>query len=215
MLGKLLWNSHCVVNIAWHATPLTTWRTKRSKIWIFLFILFLIYLCLTSSLIKKEKRTGVKTEQWKILTWPHKNKGNKISRISWMRHFPVNSFLTKPFNWSALKLWRAVVLQEVLSKKNVFFAWISFYFMKNDKILPEILFFFLIFVRTHPKLCKGLGMAEFQGKYARRSKNLQEVTGRTSSPAWNLWNLLHIAPLRRPLSGDLTVQNLNDDIASM
>ena len=40
MLGKLLkslWNSHCVVNIAWHGTPLTTWRTKRSKIWIFSF----------------------------------------------------------------------------------------------------------------------------------------------------------------------------------
>lgn len=55
MLGKLLkslWNSHCVVNIAWHATPLTTWRTRRSKIWIFLFILFPIYLCPVSSLIK-------------------------------------------------------------------------------------------------------------------------------------------------------------------
>ena len=55
MLGKLLqslWNSHCVVNIAWHATSLTTWRTKRSKIWIFLFILFPIYLCPTSSLIE-------------------------------------------------------------------------------------------------------------------------------------------------------------------
>ena len=76
MLGKLLWNSHRVVNIAWHAAPLTTWRTKRSKVWIFLFILFPIYLCPTSSLIKK-KRTGVKTEQLKILTWPHKNKGNK------------------------------------------------------------------------------------------------------------------------------------------
>ena len=36
-----------------------------------------------------------------------------------------------------------------------------------------------------------------------QSKNLQEVTGRTSSPAWNLWNLLYIAPLRRLLSGIL------------
>ena len=52
-------------------------------------------------------------------------------------------------------------------------------------------------------------------KFKVPSKNLQEVSGRTSSPAWNLWNLSHIAPLRRPLSGDLTVQNLNDDIASM
>ena len=34
-----------------------------------------------------------------------------------------------------------------------------------------------------------------------RSKNLQQVAGRTSSPAWNLWNLLYIVPLRRPLSG--------------
>ena len=38
------------------------------------------------------------------------------------------------------------------------------------------------------------------------SKNLQEVTGRTSSPAWNLWNLLYIAPLRRLLSGILQLK---------
>ena len=90
MLGRLLlrlWNSHCVVKIAWHATPLTTWRTKRSKIRIFLFSLFPIYLCPTSSLIKK--RTGVKTERTRV---------TKISRISWMLHLPVNWFL----QWRAI-----------------------------------------------------------------------------------------------------------------
>ena len=60
-----------------------------------------------------------------------------------MRHFPVNSFLTKPFNWSALKLWRAVVLQEVLSKKNVFCAWICFLFHEKwQNIARNIVFFF-------------------------------------------------------------------------
>ena len=63
------------------------WRTKRSKIWIFLFILFPIYLCPTNSLIKK-KGTGVKTEQLKVLTWPHKNKGNKT----------LADFLNAPFS---------------------------------------------------------------------------------------------------------------------
>ena len=38
----------------------------------------------------------------------------------------------------------------------------AFYFMKNDKILPEILVFFLIFLRTHPKLCKGLVWQNFK-----------------------------------------------------
>ena len=50
-------NSHCVVNIAWHATPVTIWRTKRSKIWIWIFILSPIYLWPTSSLTKKRVRS--------------------------------------------------------------------------------------------------------------------------------------------------------------
>ena len=90
-----LWNSHCLVNIAWHATPLTTRRTKRSKLWIFLFILFPIYLFPTSSLIKKKKRTGVKTEQLKYLSDLTRTRVTKISRISWVRHFPVNWFFNR------------------------------------------------------------------------------------------------------------------------
>ena len=34
--------------------------------------------------------------------------------------------------------------------------------MKNDKIFPEILFFFLIFLRTHPELCKGFVWQNFK-----------------------------------------------------
>ena len=94
MLSKFLqslWNSPCVVNIAWHATPLTTWRTKRSKIWIFLFILFPIYLCPFSSLIKKEQE--LKQNNWKYLRDLTRTRATKISLISWMRHFPVNWFV--------------------------------------------------------------------------------------------------------------------------
>lgn len=94
MLGKLLkslWNSHCVVNNAWHATPLTTWRTRRSKIWIFLFILFPIYLCPVSSLIKI-KGVGLKQNNWKYLRDLTRTRVTKISRISWIRHLLVNCF---------------------------------------------------------------------------------------------------------------------------
>ena len=83
--------------MAWHATPLATWRAKRSKIWIFLILnlsFFPIYLYPNTSLIKK-KRTGVKRQSnWKYLrdfTW---TRVTKISRISWMRHLPVNWFFT-------------------------------------------------------------------------------------------------------------------------
>ena len=83
--------------MAWHATPLATWRAKRSKIWIFLTLnlsFFPIYLYPNTSLIKK-KRTGVKRQSnWKYLrdfTW---TRVTKISRISWMRHLPVNWFFT-------------------------------------------------------------------------------------------------------------------------
>ena len=38
----------------------------------------------------------------------------------------------------------------------------AFYFMKNDKILPEILGFFLLFLLTHPKLCKGFVWQNFK-----------------------------------------------------
>ena len=94
MLGKLLyglWKSY-VVNIAWHPTPLTTWRTKRSKIWIFLFILFAIYLCPTSSLIKK--RQELKRNNWKYLRDLTRTRVTKISRISCMRHFQLIGFFT-------------------------------------------------------------------------------------------------------------------------
>ena len=77
----------------WHATPLTTWRTKGSKIWIFLFILFPIYLCPTSSLIKK-KGQELKQNNWKYLRDLTRTRVTKISRISWVRHFPVNWFFT-------------------------------------------------------------------------------------------------------------------------
>ena len=68
------------------------WRTKRSKIWIFLFILFPIYLCSTSSLIKKGQ------ELKKYLRDLTRTRVTKISRISWMLHLPVNWFL----QWRAI-----------------------------------------------------------------------------------------------------------------
>ena len=74
MLGKLLRNSHCVVNIGWHATPLTTWRKTKQSL-NFPFYPF-SHLFIPNQFFDK-KRTGVKTEQLKILTWPHRNKGNK------------------------------------------------------------------------------------------------------------------------------------------
>ena len=78
------------VNIAWHETPLTTWRTKRSKIRIFLFILFPICFCPTISLIKKGQE--LKQNNWKYLRDLTRTKVTKISRISWRRHLPVNCF---------------------------------------------------------------------------------------------------------------------------
>ena len=89
MLGK--WNSHCVVNIAWHVTPLTTWRTRRNKIWIFLFILFPIYLCPVSYLIKM-KGQGLKQNSWKYLRGLTRTRVTKVSRISWIRYLLVNCF---------------------------------------------------------------------------------------------------------------------------
>ena len=89
ILLKSLWNSHCVVNIAWHATPLTTWRTRRSKIWNFRFILFPIYLCPVSSLIKI-KRQRLKQNNWKYLRDLTRTRVTQISRISWIRHLLVN-----------------------------------------------------------------------------------------------------------------------------
>ena len=74
MLGKLLlslWNSHFAVKIGWHATPLTTWRTKRSKIWIFLFILF-PHLFMPSHFLNKKQGQELKQNNWKYLrdlTW--------------------------------------------------------------------------------------------------------------------------------------------------
>lgn len=105
MLGKLLkslWNSHCVVNIAWHASPLTTWRTRRSKIWIFLFILFPIYLCPGSSLIKI-KGQGLIQNNWKYLRDLTRTRVTKVSRISWIRHLLVNClFFFFFFKWRAI-----------------------------------------------------------------------------------------------------------------
>ena len=83
--------------MAWHATPLATWRAKRSKIWIFLILnlsFFPIYLYPNTSLIKK-KRTGVKKQNsGKYLGDFTRTRVTKISRISWMRHLPVNWFFT-------------------------------------------------------------------------------------------------------------------------
>ena len=107
MLGKLiksLWYSRCVVNIAWHATSLTTWRTRRSKIWIFLFILFPIYLCPVSSLIKI-KGQGLKQKNWKYLRDLTRTWVTKISRISWIRHLLVNCFV---FCFFLFFKWRAI-----------------------------------------------------------------------------------------------------------
>ena len=41
-------------------------------------------------------------------------------------------------------------------------------------------------------------------------KNLQEVTGRTSSPAWNLWKPFTYCSIEENSFRDLTVWNLND-----
>ena len=46
-------------------------------------------------------------------------------------------------------------------------------------------------------------------------KNLQEVTGRTSSLAWNLWKPFTYCSIEENSFRDLTVWNLNDDIASI
>ena len=84
MLGKLLkglWNSHCVVNIPW----------LLDVLWNFLFILFLIYLCPVSSLIKI-KGQGLQQNNWKYLRDLTRTRVTKISRISWIRHLLVNCF---------------------------------------------------------------------------------------------------------------------------
>ena len=78
------------------------------------------------------------------------------SHSAWYKYVP------EPFNWSALKLWRAVVLHEVLSKKNVFCAWICFLFHEKWQNIARNIVFFLIFLRTHPKLCKGLVWQNFK-----------------------------------------------------
>jgi len=120
ILGKLLkslWNSHCVVNIAWHATPLTTWRTRRSKIWIFLFILSPIYLCPVSSLIKI-KGQGLKQNNWKYLRGLTRTRVTKISRISWIRHLLVNCFFF-------FLQWRAIFFPYGLDKYTDSFTWPS------------------------------------------------------------------------------------------
>ena len=59
----------------------------------FSFIFFPIYLCATSSLIYK-KGQELKQNNWKYLRDLTRTRVTKISRISWMRHFPVNWFFT-------------------------------------------------------------------------------------------------------------------------
>ena len=63
------------------------------------------------------------------------------------------------------------------------------------------LFCYLIWILFKPFMLYSSQICHF-----RQNKNLQEVRGRTSSPAWNLWNLLYIAPLRRLLSGILQLK---------
>ena len=46
-------------------------------------------------------------------------------------------------------------------------------------------------------------------------KNLQEVTGRTSSPAWNLWKPFTYCSIEENSFRNLTVWNFNDVIASI
>ena len=87
-----------------------------------------LFRCPTSSLIKK-KRTGAKTEQLKILTWPHKNKGNKNLAISWMLHLTVNWFFTlkgKRLNFPALakiRSYSVTFVRERLQLLRWFFTW--------------------------------------------------------------------------------------------
>ena len=87
----------------------------------------------------------------------------KSSTLFWRSHSAWYKYAPEPFNWSALKLWGAVVLHEVLSKKNVFCAWICFLFHEKwQNIARNIVFFFLIFLWTRPKLCKGLVWQNFK-----------------------------------------------------
>jgi len=85
-----------------------------------------------------------------------------VLTLFWRSHSAWYKYVPKPFNWSALKLWGAVVLHEVLSKKNVFCAWICFLFHEKWQNIARNIVFFLIFLRTHPKLCKGLVWQNFK-----------------------------------------------------
>ena len=69
--------------------------------------------------------------------------------------------------------------------------------------LSSFTFCFVFFVLTLIFICILIFHSVFISIFICVCKNLQEVTGRTSLPAWNLWNLLYIAPLRRLLSGIL------------
>ena len=72
------------------------------------------------------------------------------SHSAWYKYVP------EPFNWSALKLWRAVVLHEVLSKKNVFCAWICFLFHEKWQNIARNIFFFSSSFEHTPNFVKDL-----------------------------------------------------------
>ena len=108
MLGKLLkslWNSHYVVNIAWHASPLTTWRTRRSKFFflmkgnLFSFMARISiptvllghqYNCTKAVRIGKTNHHLCSTYSWEGLNFPARA---KLGHIQWPSYVKGYSFL--------------------------------------------------------------------------------------------------------------------------
>ena len=77
--------------------------------------------------------------------------------LFWRSHSAWYKYVPEPFNWSALKLWGAVVLHEVIFKKNVFCAWICFLFHEKwQNIARNIVFFFSYYFEHTSNFVKDL-----------------------------------------------------------
>ena len=110
---------------------------------------------ISGSIIRTEIRPTEQKLRSQIWNWTNRTESTNLT-LFWRSHSAWYKYVPEPFNWSALQLWGAVVLHEVLSKKNVFSAWICFLFHKKWQNIARNIFFFSSSFEHTPYFVKDL-----------------------------------------------------------